>query len=109
MRIMLLCFLLLGAPAAQSHEAYTGLRNAEGRLCCGDKDCEPVENFVINADASVTFFSQRWRAYIRVQGSRITWLAIPGAPAHWCGDRNQVWNPETDFVTFCAFVDPGGS
>jgi hypothetical protein len=109
MRVLVLCWLLLLAMPCVAHESYSGLRNSEGRLCCGDKDCEAVDDFVINSDASVTMFSRRWRAYIRVGASKVTWIAVPGAPAHWCGDRNQVWNPEFDFVTFCAFVDPNGS
>ena len=87
---------------AQSHDSYQGLRDSEGRLCCGDQDCERIDQFTINPDASVTFFSRRWQIHIRVAPDRVTWLPVGAGPATWCG--NIIFEP----ITYCAFVDPPG-
>lgn len=114
---------LLGIGAAlafvlpsHSHDIYSGLRDSAGRLCCGDQDCERVEDVTVHPDASVTLFSRRWQAHIRVEPDRIIWLAVGAGPATWCGNLNYE-DPaaapgpvgEAHIVTFCAFVDPTGS
>jgi hypothetical protein len=88
---------------SHSHDSYSGLRDSAGRLCCGDQDCERVDRFTVHPDASVTFFSRRWQADIRVAADRIVWLAVGAGPATWCG--NISYEP----ITYCAFVDPPGS
>ncbi len=116
-------------PLASSHDIYMGLRSKQGLPCCGGDaktgDCEPVTYSILpNGDALIV--SKRYRARVRVAKARITWSAVPGSrdEAHWCGaprkqyygsSRNApvlMWPPdETDpeFVTLCAFIDPGGT
>jgi hypothetical protein len=96
--------LLLSSTLATAHDPYAGLRNSAGQLCCGGSDCEVVDQFTIHSDGSVTFVSRRHAAVIRVQPKDVAWLSLPGGAAHWCGAVSY----ET-YVTFCAFVDPGGS
>jgi hypothetical protein len=101
---------LLGLGAAlafvlpsHSHDIYSGLKDPAGRPCCGDQDCERVDQYIVHPDASVTFFSRRWKIPIRVAPDRVIWLAVGAGPATWCG--NIIHEP----ITYCAFVDPPGT
>jgi hypothetical protein len=113
MRIFLGLFLLILAVQAAAHDVYTGLRSPAGRLCCGGDDCEVIEQVSVHRDGSATFLSRRFRTAVRVPNDIITWIAVPGGHAHWCGAAYQADNPndafETLFFTFCAFIDPGGT
>jgi hypothetical protein len=113
-------------PFMLVHDVYTTLRAPSGALCCtGDRefgDCEAVE-YSLLPDGGVLVKSKRYGATIHVGSGRITWLPVPGSaqPAHWCGRpryREPRWgnsvqlsddNPDDDFLTYCAFIDPGGS
>jgi hypothetical protein len=118
-----------GAGMACAHDIYKDLRSPQGALCCGGDprtgDCEPVA-YTLLPSGDVEMFSRRYNARIHVARRRITWAAIPGShvEAHWCGQRRisyfgtrpepppMIYPPEEgdpDFVTFCAFIDPGGS
>src|SRR3954451_6433601 len=100
--------LLLMSASLQAHESYPTLRDPFGHLCCGDRDCEAVEQFEVHSDGSVTFYSRRYAEWIVVRSDQVTWIAVPGGPAHWCG--HSIDDLFGNFiVTFCAFVDPGGS
>jgi hypothetical protein len=118
-----------GGQSASGHDIYMELRSKQGLPCCGGDpktgDCEPVTYSILpNGDALIV--SKRYRARIRVAQARITWSAVPGSrdEAHWCGvprkhyygtGRNApalMWPPDEtdpDFVTLCAFIDPGGT
>ena len=100
--------LLLMMSQPRAHDVYSGLHDALGHLCCGGQDCEAVDQFRINAESSVDFYSRRQQAWINVPLSEITWIALPGAPAHWCGHATDDY-VGSFVVTFCAFLDPGGS
>ncbi len=106
-----LSILLISIPA-HSHEAYSNLRDAAGHVCCGDADCEPVDDFAVHRDGSVSFVSRRYKTTITVPAERVTRVSLPGAPAHWCGAERLDWTAEeldNSFITFCAFVAPDGS
>jgi hypothetical protein len=36
-------FLIGAVATAQAHDWITGLRNRDGFLCCGSKDCTPID------------------------------------------------------------------
>src|SRR6478609_2740888 len=98
-------FLLLALTApCVAHDAYTGLRSPAGRLCCGGDDCEVVEQVAIHSDGSATFLSARHGAAVRVPRDVITWMAVPGGHAHWCGAAYHAQNStdasETVLFTF---------
>jgi hypothetical protein len=115
---------LLHQPAA-AHDIYTPLQSPAGQFCCGGDpirgDCEAIRNPLHNADGSATFYSERYRAPVRVAHGIIQWLPVAGGEewqAHWCGvARNRVAGggapPGGDQIdpvywTYCAFWDPGG-
>jgi len=117
--------LLVGG--AWAHDIYNGVRDHRGILCCGGDpvtgDCEKLEaeQIVMSRDGSARMFSKRYGAWITVGRDLILPTAIPGdggAAGHFCGmPRQKVGRmteplsddqPDPKFVTYCAFVAPGG-
>ncbi len=41
-RLSFILVLLASAVPAKAHSWYTDLRDSRGRLCCNDRDCQPV-------------------------------------------------------------------
>ena len=113
MRLLLeLGFLGLMTVCADAHDQYTGLTDNAGFPCCGSADCEPVSDFTMHRDGSVSFVSRRYRATITVPGTQVIRISIPGAPAHWCGGPHYDFTRnfyDSGFDTFCAFLEPDGT
>ena len=113
--------LAVGLLTHSVHDVYTTLRSRTGALCCSGHDCEAVTYRPLPS-GDVIIFSRRHNASIRVPKHVIVWLRVPGSvdSAHWCGARRAPTfqgrippvtptDPDQDFVTHCAFIDPGGS
>jgi hypothetical protein len=116
-----LALACLWAPA-KAHDIYHGLREGHrptGPLCCGGDpitgDCESFkpDEFAQTRRGDLIFMSRRYGVMVRVPAERVVDLPVPnteGFTAHWCGkplgDKND---PMTEWRTFCAFVDGGGS
>jgi hypothetical protein len=99
--------LVLSWPAS-AHDQYTDLKDPFGFSCCGNQDCEAIEDFAVHKDGSVDFYSRRQSTWVYVPSEQISWIALPGAPAHWCGHSMDDY-VGSYVLTFCAFVDPGGT
>lgn len=116
-----LALACLWAPA-KAHDIYTGLREGHkptGPLCCGGDpitgDCEGFHegDYEVTPDGGLVFFSQRYKATVRVPADRVVDLPVAdpeGRPVHWCGkplgDKDD---PMTEWLTFCAFRYTGGT
>ncbi|MEJ1934119.1 hypothetical protein WDZ92_28310 [Nostoc sp. NIES-2111] len=119
--IMLEVLGLVGVLTVPAHDVYTTLRSRTGILCCTGRDCEAV-NYRLQPNGDVLVFSARNNAVIRVPQNMIVWSPIPGSPheAHWCGAKTRpmlgdIYPPvllgeaDPSYVTYCAYIDPGGS
>jgi hypothetical protein len=59
--------LLIGTVAtAQAHDWITGLRNRDGFLCCGSKDCTPIDPARVTP-TSGGYFLQSYKETVSVQ------------------------------------------
>lgn len=100
---------LLACSSGQAHDPYSGLKSPSGQLCCGGDDCEVVVDFVVNSDGGATFYSRRHQIWVSADRYQITWIALPGGQAHWCGQPYRAGgNYTAGLLTYCAFIDPGG-
>jgi hypothetical protein len=103
------------------HDIYTDLKSPNGSPCCAQNDCEWVD-YRVHPNGDVDIESRRFGAVVRVHRDMILWSHIEGSThtAHWCGGRRSELlgtlvpqivadNPDPAFVTFCAFIDPGGT
>lgn len=103
------------------------------KLCCGGNpetgDCEGLTyDDMQEVQGGVFIVSKRYKAKVFIPSHRIHW-DIPrdgysgeaadknnNFPVHWCGKPRTSapgWavdadNPDPSFVTFCAFIAPGG-
>src|SRR5690349_12129116 len=113
--------LFAGLLMHPAHDVYTSLRSRTGIVCCSGQDCEPV-TYRLLPSGDVHVFSNRFKAVILVPQSMIIWSPVPGSPdeAHWRGKLltpmlGDVYpqvtpgEPDPRYVTYCAFIDPGGS
>jgi hypothetical protein len=115
---------------AYPHDIYSSLRSNEaehtGMLCCGGDektgDCEAIHQYEVKPNGDAVFITKRYTKdghpqAVLIAKDKIQWLMIAGgshAEAHWCG-RPSGGIPSTasdqidpDFVTYCAFIAPGG-
>jgi hypothetical protein len=106
--------------------------------CCGNTDCEALEidDAIPQPDGSALIFSHRHNVQILVAANRITPVALPKSPdgkfhpVHWCGTKRtpnyipygyaerpdgigdvakpDAEQPDPAFITYCAFLAPGG-
>ncbi|WP_460452536.1 hypothetical protein [Alsobacter sp. SYSU BS001988] len=106
---------ITAAALILAHDVYGDLR------CTADPvtgDCEWVD-FRLLTNGDVEIVSHRHLAWIHVARNALVWLPIPGCdhPAHWCGVRRKpvyagpptADYPDPRFLTFCAFIDLGGT
>ena len=113
--------LLVAASLIQpAHDVYSTLRSPHNIPCCSSQDCEPVDYYV-HPSGEIFMVSRKYGAVIRVPLEYVIWSHVEGSPeqAHWCGTRRTYvlgtlvpfLAPGEDprFVTYCAFIDPGGS
>ena len=133
--VIALAGLLVAGPVF-GHDIYSQVYEKNGlpgqsRLCCGGDekrgDCEGLDSDRIHETPDgVYFLSRRYGAQVFVPKHRIHWdgprtngtmqLADPlNRPAHWCGRPRMDTdgapnddNPDPRFITFCAFMLPGG-
>jgi len=118
--IMACLFLATGALA---HDVYKGIYGVKGNLCCGGDpqtgDCEALAFDQIHENGGVIVVdSKRYGHPVLVPQDRIVWGGIPGevpgTAGHWCGiPRAQPATttpeqPDPNYLTFCAFIAPGG-
>lgn len=134
--VLMACLFL--ATAALAHDIYTNVyegnapkTDSQRRLCCGgDKDRGDCEGMTYDqmqeVPGGVRLVSKRYGAVVFVPNNRITWDVPRDGfsgeaadkhnthPIHWCGKpRPSGWapderNPDPSWVTFCAFIAPGG-
>ena len=45
--VLLPLLMLASAAPTRAHDWYSGLRDAQGRSCCSDQDCRPVDLCVL--------------------------------------------------------------
>lgn len=108
MRALLgLVVLIFASVECWAHDPYTGLRDRAGQLCCSGEDCEVINNYFVHSDGGAAFYSSRWKQWIHIYPDQITWMALPGGSAHWCGRVMLPMDAPTGMlITFCAFIDP---
>lgn len=134
--VLAMCAFL--ASAALAHDIYSNVyeynapKDQGRKLCCGGGekgDCEGLgyEDMAETPDG-IVIISKRYKARVFIPRHRIQWdvprdgysgeAADPKSthPIHWCGKPRSAapgWgvdrdNPDPDFITFCAFIAPGG-
>lgn len=122
------CFRL-SLGLALGHDIYSGLHENEyehtGMLCCGGDektgDCEAIHQYEVLPDGSAVFFTKRYSQDgaarpVRIAKEKIQWMMIAGgshAEAHWCGRPSSsaiqiTGQIDPNFMTYCAFIAPGG-
>lgn len=113
---------LWSSTEAYPHDVYKGVYGRKGNLCCGGDpqagDCEALNWDQIHTDRGVTIIdSKRYGHPVLVPEDRIVWGGIPGevpgTAGHWCGiprvaGATSPDQPDPSFLTFCAFIAPGG-
>lgn len=120
-------FLMLGATYARSHELYRDFYSSGvpglGRWCCNGNaegttgDCAPAEYRMLR-DGSYMMRSKRYPdKEIHVAKDKILWLSLPGGEAfeaHLCAVPRQAGtlptdeDPDPEFTTLCAAINPRG-
>lgn len=112
---------------------FNAPKDGPRKLCCGgdpvNGDCEGLTyEDMQEVEGGIRIVSKRYKAVIFVPRHRIQW-DIPrdgysgeaadktnSFPLHWCGKPRTAapgWpvgpdNPDPNYVTFCAFLAPGG-
>lgn len=119
--------VMAGASAAKGHAPYNDFYSSGtpgvGRWCCNGNlegttgDCAPAEYRLLR-DGSAMMRSKRYPdKEIHVAATRILWLTLPGAEAfeaHLCAVPRQVGtlpnaeDPDPEFTTLCAAINPRG-
>jgi hypothetical protein len=119
--IFILCIMLFLYAIfykVHAHDIYTSLRSPAGQLCCGEKDCERIYGNYRQSNGMYYFYSGWYKVEIAVPEHRVIFAAVPGgedSEAHWCGiprehTQTKLYedNPDPKFITYCAFIMPGG-
>jgi hypothetical protein len=127
LRLRLAVLALLAAGPALAHDIYgqfySGGAPGVGRWCCNGNtegttgDCAPAEYRML-PDGSALMQSKRYPGKtIHVAAGRILWMTIPGGEAfeaHLCalprrpGEAVTPDDPDPEFVTLCAAINPRG-
>jgi hypothetical protein len=117
---------------ADAHDIYSNVRefnDPNKMICCGGGehvgDCEAVEYRVIPDEqgGGALFLTKRYGGkWVHIAKDKIAWDKVKGGEAfeaHWCGkpyahmgefrpDKGDPLQPDPDFFTYCAFLQPGG-
>lgn len=129
MRAALAAALILACSTAWGHSPYDGFYSGGapglGRWCCsGDLDgqtgdCSPA-TYKMNRDGSAFFSPKQFPGKtILVPRDRILWMSPPDPEArkfeaHWCGKPRPEGvlptddDPDPEFLTICASIQPRG-
>lgn len=120
--------VLSAVAIAHAHDIYGGVRDSKGTLCCGGDpmtgDCEGLtdEQIKVLPDQSAVMISKRYGKAIRVAPGMIEWNTIAADKGvhqgHFCGvprvklgrqhEAPTAEQPDPEFITYCAFISPGG-
>jgi hypothetical protein len=72
--------LAIPIHTAQSHDWYTGLMTEDGRMCCNDRDCTPVNHRYTNNVLEVEIEG----AWMTVRPNDVLQTSSPDNRAHAC-------------------------